>query len=108
MLNRHATRGHTLLTQRLEQERQQTGVVSISTVRALANPLVWALTVPYFALYAVSLGYTLWAPILIRDALGTSDAVTGLIVGGIFLLSALAYPLAGLLSDNPIAYLASL
>ena len=48
----------------------------------------WALTVPYFALYAVTLGYTLWAPILIRDALGTSDANTGFIVGGISLLSA--------------------
>ena len=88
------------LSHRLEQERQQTGVASISPLRALANPLVWVLTIPYFALYAVSLGYTLWAPILVRDALGTSDAVTGLIVGGIFLLSALAYPLAGLLSDR--------
>jgi MFS transporter, ACS family, tartrate transporter len=58
------------------------------------------LTVPYFALYAVSLSYTLWAPILVRDALGTSNANTGFIVGGISLLSAAVYPLAGILSDR--------
>jgi MFS transporter, ACS family, tartrate transporter len=88
------------LVQRLEQERQHASVVQMSPLRALANPLVWVLTVPYFALYAVSLSYTLWAPTLVRDALGTSNATTGLIVGGVFLLSALVYPLAGWLSDR--------
>jgi ACS family tartrate transporter-like MFS transporter len=88
------------LSHRLEQERQQASAVPISPLRALANPLVWILTIPYFALYAVSLGYTLWAPILVRDALGTSNATTGLIIGGIFLLSALTYPLVAILSDR--------
>jgi ACS family tartrate transporter-like MFS transporter len=87
------------LSHRLEQERPQTGAVYSSSLRALANPLVWVLTVPYFAMYAVGLGYTLWAPILVRDALGTSSATTGLIVGAISLLSALVYPLAAMLSD---------
>jgi len=49
------------LSHRLACERQQTGVVPRSPLGALANPLVWLLTVPYFALYAVSLSYTLWA-----------------------------------------------
>jgi MFS transporter, ACS family, tartrate transporter len=88
------------LSHRLAWERQQTGVVPLSPLRALANPLVWLLTVPYFALYAVSLSYSLWAPILVRDALGTSNANTGFIVGGISLLSAAVYPLAGILSDR--------
>jgi ACS family tartrate transporter-like MFS transporter len=88
------------LSDRLIWERQQTGLVPLSPLRALANPLVWLLTVPYFALYAVSLSYTLWAPILVRDALGTSNAKTGFIVGGISLLSATVYPLAGILSDR--------
>jgi ACS family tartrate transporter-like MFS transporter len=88
------------LSDRLKQERPQAGAANISTLRALANPLVWVLTVPYFALYAVSLSYTLWAPILVRDALGTSNAVTGLLVGAISLLSALVYPLAAMLSDR--------
>ena len=61
---------------------------------------MWVLAVPYFALYAVGLSYTLWAPILVRDALGTSNASTGLIVGAISLLSALVYPRAALLSDR--------
>jgi MFS transporter, ACS family, tartrate transporter len=88
------------LLDRLEQERPQAGAAHISTLRALANPLVWVLAVPYFAMYAVGLSYTLWAPILVRDALGTSDAATGLVVGAISLLSALVYPLAGMLSDR--------
>jgi ACS family tartrate transporter-like MFS transporter len=85
---------------RLEQERPQRGTAHISPLRALANPLVWVLSVPYFALYAVGLSYTLWAPILVRDALGTSDATTGFIVGAISFLSALVYPLAAMLSDR--------
>jgi ACS family tartrate transporter-like MFS transporter len=38
--------------------------------------------------------------LLVRDALGTSDSATSLIVGGIYLLAALLYPLAGALSDR--------
>jgi MFS transporter, ACS family, tartrate transporter len=36
----------------------------------------------------------------VRDALGTSNAATGLVVGAIALLSALVYPLAAMLSDR--------
>lgn len=88
------------LSDRLKQEGPQASAADTSTLRALANPLVWVLTVPYFAMYAVGLSYTLWAPILVRDALGTSDAATGLVVGAISLLSALVYPLAAMLSDR--------
>ena len=35
-----------------------------------------------------------------RDALGTSNSATSLIVGGIYLLAALVYPFAGMLSDR--------
>jgi len=88
------------LSRRLERERQQIVAAHISPLRALGNPLVWVLTVPYFASYAVALGFVFWAPTLVRDALGTSNAATGLITGGIALLAALAYPLAGMLSDR--------
>lgn len=88
------------LCQRLERERKQSVAAHVSPLRALGNPLVGVLTVPYFAYYTVSLAYVLWAPTLVRDALGTSYVTTGLITGGIALLAALAYPLAGMLSDR--------
>ncbi|HEY6395479.1 MAG TPA: MFS transporter, partial [Candidatus Binataceae bacterium] len=88
------------LADRLERERQQTVVAHISPLQALGNALVWALAVPYFAAYTVALVYVFWAPTLVRDALGTSNATTGLIIGAIALLAALVYPLAGILSDR--------
>jgi ACS family tartrate transporter-like MFS transporter len=87
------------LSQRLEQERQRI-VAHSSPLRALANPLVWVLAVPYFAYYSASLTYVFWAPTLVRDALGTSNTATGLIIGSIALFSAVMYPLAGIASDR--------
>ena len=87
------------LSQCLERERQTIAPHS-SPLRALGDPLVWVLAVPYFAYYTVGLTYIFWAPTLVRDALGVSNAITGLITGGIALLAALAYPLAGIASDR--------
>jgi ACS family tartrate transporter-like MFS transporter len=53
-----------------------------------------------FAYYTVALAIVFWTPILVRDALHTSDSATANISGGIALLSALGYPLAGMLSDR--------
>ena len=88
------------LLHRLEREGEQTVVAHISPLRALGNPLVWVLTVPYFAYYTLGLGYVLWAPTLVRDALGTSYAATGFITGSIALLAALVYPIAAMASDR--------
>jgi ACS family tartrate transporter-like MFS transporter len=88
------------VTGRLEQERQGTVTEHISPLRALAQPLLWVLIFPYFALCAIAYGATFWTPLLVRDALGTTNSVTSLIVGGIYLLAAIVYPLAGMLSDR--------
>jgi ACS family tartrate transporter-like MFS transporter len=88
------------LSERLEQERQQTVAVHVSPLRALGHPLLWVLIFPYFALCTIAYGATFWAPLLVRDALGTSNSATSLIVGGIYLLAVLVYPLAGALSDR--------
>ena len=85
---------------RIEQERQQTVATHVSPLRALGHPLLWVLIFPYFALCTIAYGATFWAPLLVRDALGTSDSATSLIVGGIYLLAVLVYPLAGRLSDR--------
>jgi ACS family tartrate transporter-like MFS transporter len=88
------------VSSRIEQERQQTVAAHVSPLRALGNPLLWVLIFPYFALCTIGYGATFWAPLLVRDALGTSNSATSLIVGGIYLLAAIVYPLAGMLSDR--------
>jgi len=88
------------VSSRIEQERQQTLAAHVSPLRALGHPLLWVLIFPYFALCTIGYGATFWAPLLVRDALGTSNSATSLIVGGIYLLGAIVYPLAGMLSDR--------
>ena len=88
------------LSLRLEREQQQNAVSEVSLLRTFGNPLVWVLTIPYFAFYTVALGYALWAPTLVRDALKASNATTGLVVGGLYAVAILVYFLAGLLSDR--------
>ena len=88
------------LSLRLEREQQQNAVTEVSLLRTFGNPLVWVLAIPYFAFYTVALGYALWAPTLVRDALKASNATTGLVVGGLYAVAILVYFLAGLLSDR--------
>jgi MFS transporter, ACS family, tartrate transporter len=88
------------LSSQMEQERQQTPSTHASPIRALGHPLVWALVLPYFGFCAVGYAATFWAPLLVREALNTNDLATSLIVGGVYLLAALIYPLAGRLSDR--------
>jgi ACS family tartrate transporter-like MFS transporter len=88
------------LSHRLELEQQVIAAAPISPLSALATPLVWVLAVPYFIFYAIGLVYQLWGPILVRDALGTTNVGTGMIIGGISLGCALTYPLAAALSDR--------
>ncbi|HWX27764.1 MAG TPA: MFS transporter [Steroidobacteraceae bacterium] len=88
------------LLHRLEREQQQNAVTGVSLLRTFGNPLVWVLTIPYFAFYTVNMGYALWAPTLVRDALKASNTTTGLVIGGIYALAILVYFLAGRLSDR--------
>jgi sugar phosphate permease len=88
------------LSGRLEHEAGQTAETHGSPLRALVNPLVWALTIPYFAQFTLNVAYLAWAPILIRDALHTSNVVTGLLISGIALYAASLYPMSATLSDR--------
>lgn len=88
------------LTERIAREADDSGGERSSPLRALANPLVWCLTLPYFSYYTTTITYVLWVPTIVRESLGTSDAVTGLVVGAIALVGAVTYPLAGSLSDR--------
>lgn len=88
------------LSLRLEREQQQNAAVPRSVLRTFSNPLVWVLAIPYFAFYTIALGYALWAPTLVRDALKASNAGTGLVIGGLYALAILVYVPAGMLSDR--------
>src|SRR5581483_11140348 len=81
-------------------EGEQRRIAEGSILGALGNPLVWALSLPYFALFAVGNSYLSWAPTLVRAALGTSNTITGFIVAGIALLAVPIYPIAGRISDH--------
>jgi MFS transporter, ACS family, tartrate transporter len=88
------------ISSRMQLEREQTVAAHDSPLRGLGHPLLWVLILPYFALCTIGYGATFWTPLLVRDALGTSDSATAVIVGAIYLLAAFVYPLAGMLSDR--------
>ena len=88
------------LSSRMEQERRHTADASVSPLRALGHPTLWMLAFPYFAVCAIGYGASFWTPLLVRDALGTGNSATSLVVGGIYVLGATVYPLAGMLSDR--------
>jgi len=87
------------LSSRLERE-QQRAATDISLLQTFGNPLVWILAIAYFSYYTISLGYALWAPALVRDALDASNATTGAVVAGIYALAIPGYFFAGMLSDR--------
>ena len=88
------------LVSQMQADEQRIAVAPTSPWGALTNPLVWGLTLPYFALFSVTNGYISWAPTLVRDALGTSNADTGLVIAGISVLAGALYPISGKLSDR--------
>jgi MFS transporter, ACS family, tartrate transporter len=88
------------LTRSLERESQLIGARVASPLRALGDRLVWIIAVPYFAFYTVALAFVFWTPLLVRDTLHTGDSATAFLTGGISLFGALAYPVAGMLSDR--------
>ena len=85
---------------RLEQEQHHIARSHGSVLRELLQPLIWILIFPYFALCAIGYASTFWAPTLVRNALGLSTAATGLVVGSIYLVGAIVYPIAGAMSDR--------
>ena len=62
--------------------------------------VLFALCVPWFGIYALGLAFIIWAPLLVRGALGTSNTTTTLITGGIALFSAAVFPIAARRSDR--------
>jgi len=88
------------LIARLSSEQPPESPAHGSVLRVLGNRLVWLLIVPYFAYYTASLAAVLWGPIWVRDAIGTSDTATGLVIGSIHVLNAAIFLLIARQSDR--------
>jgi ACS family tartrate transporter-like MFS transporter len=88
------------LVSRLRAERSAHPHGGMPPLRALASPAVWAASLPYFLMLVAWYGFVFWVPTLVRDALGSSDVDTGLVLGGIAVVAALALLAVGTSSDR--------
>jgi ACS family tartrate transporter-like MFS transporter len=89
------------LIERLRQDREDSSAVhGLAPLRALTHPLVWLTALPYILLTTAAYAYVFWAPILVRDALKTSNLRTAIIVGAISCVSAVGMLLYGANSDR--------
>jgi MFS transporter, ACS family, tartrate transporter len=91
----------TWLSKRLDLDRAHSVVAAgTSAWRALTHPAVWLVAAPYFLTCAVGYTYIFWAPTLVRDTLNSNDVTTGLVVGALAAVSALAMLVVGASSDR--------
>jgi len=72
----------------------------VPPLRTLVDPMVWLVSLPYFASAVAFYGYQFWGPTIIRDALHTSDATTSLASGLIALVAAAALLVNAAHSDH--------
>jgi ACS family tartrate transporter-like MFS transporter len=52
---------------------------SLPALHALRKPIIWFLALPYFFMLTAGYAYTFWAPIVIRDALHSTDTKAALV-----------------------------
>jgi MFS family permease len=88
------------LAARIRSEDVVSEMHTRSVARALLHPMVWLLALPYLLTQAPSYGYAFFGPTIIRDTLGSSDAITGLVSGLIALLAATTMLVFGSSSDR--------
>ena len=89
------------LTARLEREEKASRAPhGVSALRALGMPIVWAVAAPCLLINTAGYAFGFWAPTVIRDALQTSDAVTGVIIGVMAAASAVLMIATGVSSDR--------
>jgi ACS family tartrate transporter-like MFS transporter len=89
------------LTARIQREEDASRAPrGVSVLRALAMPIVWAVATPYLLINTAGYAFGFWAPTVIRDALHTSDAVTGVIIGLMGAAGAVLMIAAGASSDR--------
>lgn len=95
-----AEQRHWLVDKLRREHDESPGLHGMPPLRALAQPMVWFLALPYFLVLTAGYGYTFWAPTFIRDSLHTSDTMTGLIIALFACISAAAMLAVGTSSDR--------
>ena len=91
----------TWLAGRLERDlREHPSDHGMPPLRALLHPLIWLAALPELLVTTAGYAYLFWGPILIRETLKTSNAMTGLVTGGVAILCAAAMLIVGASSDR--------
>jgi ACS family tartrate transporter-like MFS transporter len=89
------------LAAKMRAERAQAGPLRhLGPLQMLRQGAVWRIALLYVLGVVGGLAYIFWAPAMIRGLLGTSDLGTGLVFGGIALVSAAAMLAVGHHSDR--------
>ena len=89
------------LAERLRRDGEDSAAPhGVSALRALAYPMVWLVSAPYFLWDMTFYGYMFWAPDFVRDTLRVSPVVTGLVTGFFACLGAVAVLAVGAASDR--------
>lgn len=89
------------LTQRiLGEHKGERGTWRADLVRATSNPIIYLVALVWFCTLFSQYVYLYWAPIVIRDALHSTNLVTGFIVSAIGVLAALAMVAGAASSDR--------
>jgi ACS family tartrate transporter-like MFS transporter len=89
------------LTATLRRERDASSAPhGLPPLRALGHPLIWLAALPELLVTTAGYAYLFWGPLLIRETLHTSNVVTGLLTGGMAVLSAAGMLLVGASSDR--------
>lgn len=89
------------LSDRMRRDENESGAPhGVPPLRAIAQPLLWLVALPFLLLCTIGYVYIFWAPILIRDSLHATALATGLILGGIACLAAAGMFLAAVGADH--------
>jgi len=76
------------LIDRMQRDRQAVSDGhSMSVRRALSQPAVWALAIPYFLVLTTGYTYTFWSPTVFKESLHTSNTQTALLTAFIAVVS---------------------
>ncbi|MDP9176134.1 MAG: MFS transporter [Gemmatimonadota bacterium] len=89
------------LIEEMRLDKEKSGAAhEMPALRALAQPVIWLLALPYFLVLTAGYGYTFWSPIVIRDTLHTTDTQTALLTAVFAVCSMLAMLAVGASSDR--------
>ena len=89
------------LMQRLQQDLvEHPSDHRVPPLRALFHPLIWLAAIPELLVTTAGYAYLFWGPLLIKETLQISNAATGLLGGGVALLSAGGMLVTGASSDR--------